>query len=73
MNYTNNRTALVDLTQSIANTFKKYSRQTRKDIWKKITDDASKNQIIDKIILNPERPLEALKKLSFKEWLENNN
>lgn len=68
MNKSNPRDAVVDMASSLAGVFKKYSRQTREKAWKHLSGPAGHLEI-EKLLLDPKRPLNTFQKLTFKEWL----
>lgn len=62
------RSAVVDMAKSLEHVFKKYSRNTRTKAWKKLTGEAGMKEM-DKILQDPNRPVNTFQKLVFKEWL----
>lgn len=71
-NSRNNPTkAVVDIARSLSNVFKKYTISRRRKAWDDITSREGKKEI-EKLLRNPNRPLNTFQKLAFKEWLEAN-
>lgn len=67
---TNPREAVSDMASALQGVFKKYSRTARRRAWDDLTSGTGKTEI-EKILTNPNRSLNAFKKLQFAEWLEN--
>lgn len=62
--------AITDMARSMSGVFKKYSRQTRAKAWHRLSSDKGDKEM-DKLALNPKRPISNFRKLQFKEWLKN--
>lgn len=65
----NVKKAAVDMAGGLAAVFKKYSRHTREAAWTALTGKDGKKEI-DKLIANPDRPINTFQKLSFREWMQ---
>ena len=65
----NSRQATIDLATALRNVFKTHTRNNRERAWNSITSTAG-NEEINKLIVNPNRPLNKFATLSFKEWLK---
>jgi hypothetical protein len=63
------KNAIVDMASSLAGVFKKYTRSTREKAWKDLTDHRGQVEI-KKILQDPSRPINTFQKLSFREWLD---
>jgi len=61
--------AIVDIANTLADTFKKYSMNTRKKAWKDIISPKGRVQV-DKLVRNPNRAINRFQILAFREWLE---
>lgn len=69
-NISNARTAAVDFVDKLRTAFKKYTLTTRERAWNGVTSSKGLEEI-DKLLRNPDRSLNTIKNLNFKEWLEN--
>jgi hypothetical protein len=63
------RDALTDMIFGLKDTFKKYTRSTRRQAWNSLMSHAGKEQV-EKLIMSPTRPVRGIAKLRFKEWIE---
>jgi len=63
--------AIQDMMEKLAGVFKKYTRESRRKAWDKLTNAKGKKEV-NKILTNPYRPLNQFRKLalSFKEWMQ---
>lgn len=64
--------AVLDIASNLGKVFKKYSRNTREQAWQDITSKAGEKEI-QKIIQNPDRPINTFQQLKFKEWVYRNS
>lgn len=64
----NVKDAIVDLVKAVKPVFKKYTRHTREEAWKDLTNKKGEQEM-KKILVNPDRPINTFQKLTFKEWL----
>ena len=65
----NPRQATIDLATALRNVFRNHTKNNREKAWNSITSSAGHKEI-DKLIINPNRPLNGFNSLSFKEWLK---
>ena len=69
---TNLKDAIVDIAKGLESVFRKYSRNTRKRAWERITSKRGEKEV-EKILLDPSRQVNTFQKLaneSFSSWLE---
>ena len=60
--------AIVDFMKALRPVFKKYTRHTREKAWDDLTSKRGEKEV-QKILANPDRPLNTFKQLAFKEWM----
>ena len=65
----NVRKAIKDMAKNLSDVFKDYGRQAREKAWKKLISSKGKKEI-ERMLVNPKRPLNKFFKLAFREWLE---
>ena len=65
----NPRQATIDLATALRNVFRNHTKNNREKAWNSITSVAG-NEEINRLIVNPNRPLNKFGTLSFKEWLK---
>ena len=63
--------AIADMMEKLAGVFKKYTRESRRKAWDKLTSSKGKREV-SKILTDPYRPLNQFRKLAltFREWME---
>lgn len=64
--------AIQDMMEKLAGVFKKYTRESRRKAWDKLTSAKGKKEV-GKILTNPYRPANQFRKLAlldFREWME---
>ena len=65
----NLRDAIFDMASGLKGVFKDYSLSARRRAWKKLTGSKGKAEI-EKLLTNPNRPLNRVQILQFSEWLQ---
>ena len=61
--------AVVDMAKALRDVFKGYTRHARGDAWKKLVAPEGKREM-DKLVQDPFRPLNMFQKMTFKEWID---
>lgn len=64
--------AIVDMMEKLASVFKKYTRESRRKAWDKLTSPKGKREV-NKILTDPYRPLNQFRQLAllnFREWMD---
>lgn len=64
--------AAADMAKSLVNVFHQYTRHSRTKGFEQLTSNKGMKEL-KKFLVNPNRPLSTFRKLSFKEWLEEND
>ena len=64
----NARDVANDIAKYLQGTFKRTTLAARKTAWRTLSTGRGKEEI-DKLAIHPERSLNAISNLSFKEWL----
>lgn len=65
----NAKNAAVDFADKLRTAFKKYTLTTRERAWNGLSSTKGLAEI-DKLLKNPDRSLNTIRNLNFKEWLE---
>jgi len=71
-NISSNVDAIMDIAGALSKIFKKYSKETRKQAWKSITNPDGETEV-QKIIRNPDMSINrfrTIKRKTFLEWME---
>ncbi len=63
------QSATVDMAAALQGVFKQYTRHARQEGFRDLTSKKGMDNL-EKLLVNPSRPLSAFRKLSFKEWLD---
>jgi len=71
MQKTNAKDAAMDMAKALRDVFKKHSLNSRKKAWSALTSKEGEKEM-DKIIAHPDRPINTISKLSFREWIQEN-
>jgi len=64
----NARDVALDIAKYLQGTFKRTTRNARKVAWRTLSSGKGKEEI-DRLLDNPDRSLNTIANLSFKEWL----
>ncbi len=65
----NPKDAAVDMASALRDVFKGYTLSSRRRAWKAISSDRGK-LLVNRLVLHPTVPLTSFRRLSFREWLE---
>lgn len=65
------RDAIKDMAKGLSKVFKNYGRQARDKAWAKLISKKGKKEV-EKLLINPKKPLNQFFKLAFKEWMLKN-
>jgi hypothetical protein len=63
------RAALMDMAGALKKVFHKYSREARKQAWKKLTHGEGE-KMVGYMLDHPDRSLNPFQRITFHEWLE---
>ena len=63
------RQAILDIAKGLKSVFKDYTRPASKYAWERLTSTKGK-AAVNRLIVNPDQPLNKFMKLAFREWLE---
>jgi len=66
------REVAVDIAKALKGVFKISSRRARKNAWRALSTGKGKAEI-DKLVDNPDRSVNTISRLSFREWLDIHN
>jgi glutaredoxin-related protein len=65
----NARDVALDIAKYLQGTFKRTTRQARKAAWRTLSTGKGKEEI-DRLLDNPDRSLNTISNLNFKEWIK---
>lgn len=68
----NTMQAIVDMAHALSNSFKRYSINTRRKAWKSLSSSKGDKEV-EKLIKNPNRPINTFQRLAFREWMESDS